>query len=203
MSGNCVTHSDEVFKRGQKEQKSLFQRTGGKGYYDSGIILGDDGNQIGTYERTYIDREYALAYGVADGFERKAPVVGAAIVGAAGAGACIGAPALCPAVSRVVKEVTKKILQRKQFKNLDGLRRGQAQQQLRKEGFQNKGNTEGGYEKWSHPDGSKIQIRPNGEIIRTPSKQALDAAGKSGKGWRVDGEGNVVRPHTYKPETIK
>jgi RHS repeat-associated protein len=90
------------------------------------------------------------------------------------------------------------------LRNLSGMSRAAARQELKKEGFQYKGNTAGGYEKWYHPDGSKIQIRPNGEVVRVPSNNAVNAAGKTGGGWRVDPEsGDVVRPHTSSVEKVQ
>ncbi len=52
-----------------------------------------------------------------------------------------------------------------------------------------KGTTAGGYEKWYHPDGSRVQIGPDGEVDRTPPSSF-------GKGWRVTPDGNLARPHT-------
>ena len=41
---------------------------------------------------------------------------------------------------------------------------------MEEQGFKYKKRTKGGYEKFHHPDGSRIYIRPNGEIVRTGKK---------------------------------
>lgn len=60
----------------------------------------------------------------------------------------------------------------------------------------------GGDEKWYHPDVSQVHIRPNGQMVRIPSNQALRNGGYTGTGSRVDRNGNIVRPHTYKEEEV-
>jgi beta-lactam-binding protein with PASTA domain len=54
--------------------------------------------------------------------------------------------------------------------NLSGLSKEAAREVLEKNGFKNRGTTPGGYEKWYYPDGSRVQIRPDGEIVRTAPK---------------------------------
>ncbi len=54
--------------------------------------------------------------------------------------------------------------------NLSGLSRTQADKAIRQAGFEHKGTTPGGYVKYRHPDGSRVQIRPNGEVVRTGPK---------------------------------
>lgn len=79
-----------------------------------------------------------------------------------------------------------------------------AEKELLKEGFAYQGKTKGGYDKWYSPDGSKVQIRPNGEVIRTPNSAAISQSGNAGRGWRVDpGTGDVVRPHSAAGEFVK
>ena len=80
--GQCWTHDDGDFKKGQKGFPGLYEETGRDGHYDSGIIRDSDGNQIGTYERTSIDRDYQFIYGVSENSIRKGKVVlGVAAVG--------------------------------------------------------------------------------------------------------------------------
>ena len=79
------------------------------------------------------------------------------------------------------------------LENMNGKTRSQADGILKGKGFQYKGRTEGGYEKYYHPDGSQVQIRPNGEITRS--------APNAGGGYRprVDQFGKVIprsSPHS-------
>ncbi len=87
---NCVTQDDDVVLGAQKKHRSRFQETERDGDYDSGEVLDDDGNVIGTYERTSIDPQYQLVYSTADASRRKTRtaliVGGVAVVG----GVCIG-----------------------------------------------------------------------------------------------------------------
>lgn len=99
--GQCWTHDDGDFKKGQKGFPGIYQETGRDGYYDSGIIKDSDGNKIGTYERTSIDRDYQFVYGVAEQSVRKAKVVGGLAAGAAVIGACIGT-GTCAAVAAII-----------------------------------------------------------------------------------------------------
>ncbi|MBK7706136.1 MAG: hypothetical protein IPJ30_10225 [Acidobacteria bacterium] len=90
QEGQCWTHSDGDFKKGQRQFSGLYQETDRDGHYDSGNILDSDGNVVGTYERTSIDRDYQFVYGVAEQSVRKAKVVGVLAAGAFVVGACIG-----------------------------------------------------------------------------------------------------------------
>lgn len=87
--------------------------------------------------------------------------------------------------------------------NLDQVPRDEAVGTLAAAGFESTARTPGEYERWRHPDGSNVWIRPNGEIVRVPGARAVAEAGLSGKGWRVDPRGNIVRPHTYTPENVR
>ncbi|MBC6419043.1 MAG: hypothetical protein GDA44_09775, partial [Prochloron sp. SP5CPC1] len=62
--------------------------------------------------------------------------------------------------------------------NLTGKTRNEARQELRNKGFDYRGVTPGGYEKWYHPDGSRVQIRPNGEVTRQGPKIIPTDGGK-------------------------
>lgn len=57
-----------------------------------------------------------------------------------------------------------------QLPNLSGKTKEQTANILKELGFSEIGKTQGGYEKWYHSDGSKVYIRPNGEIVRTGPK---------------------------------
>ena len=48
---------------------------------------------------------------------------------------------------------------------------------LPKAGFKFKGGDPRGYGKWYHPDGSKVQIRPNGEVVRYKGHQRYGSDG--------------------------
>jgi RHS repeat-associated protein len=61
--------------------------------------------------------------------------------------------------------------------NLTGKTREEAKNELQESGFEYQGNTPGGYEKWYHPDGSRVQIRPNGEVTRQGPKVAPEGGG--------------------------
>lgn len=84
--------------------------------------------------------------------------------------------------------------------NLDHMPRREAEDLLRRHGFGLASTTPGGYARWRHPDGSHVWIRPDGEIVRVPNAAAIANAGLIGKGWRVDADGTIVRPHSYEPE---
>lgn len=70
----------------------------------------------------------------------------------------------------------------KQFccKTLNG-KTEEAKKILKDAGFKPQSITKGGYEQWRHPDGSRIWIRPDGEVIRLGPKT-------------VSPEGNSFRP---------
>ena len=63
--------------------------------------------------------------------------------------------------------------------NLISKTRNEARQELRNKGFDYRGVTPGGYEKWYHPDGSRVQIRPNGEVTRQGPKIIPTDGGKN------------------------
>jgi RHS repeat-associated protein len=60
--------------------------------------------------------------------------------------------------------------------DLDGLGEDEAAATLEDNGLDNKGKTEGGYDKFYHPDGSRVQISPDGKVKVTGKKQ-----------WKSDG----------------
>ncbi len=69
--------------------------------------------------------------------------------------------------------------------DLTGKTRAQADQILKGRGFNYKGKTPGGYDKYYHPDGGKIQIRSDGRVSRYYGS----------KGARVDQHGNEGALH--------
>lgn len=77
---------------------------------------------------------------------------------------------------------------------LGGMTREAAREALEKNGFKPQGTTKGGYEKWGHPDGSKVWIGPDGGIDKIPP---------GGGGYRVTPDGNIARPHTFPEETLE
>jgi hypothetical protein len=80
-----------------------------------------------------------------------------------------------------------------ELENLTGKTRVEAKEYLEKAGFEYKGSTAGGYDKFYHPDGSKVQIRPDGEVVRTGPK-IKSAEGKS-YNPRVDQHGQFTQTH--------
>ena len=74
------------------------------------------------------------------------------------------------------------------FKNLgslEGLGALKADEVLKLNGFVFKGNTPGGYAKYYHPNGAKIQIRPNGQVYRYGG----------GKGLKYNMDGSISELH--------
>jgi RHS repeat-associated protein len=86
QEGQCWTHSDGDFKKAQKGFPNLYEEVDKDGHYDSGNILDSDGNVIGTYERTSIDRDYQFVYSVSEESQKKGKVV----IGAAAFGITVG-----------------------------------------------------------------------------------------------------------------
>jgi hypothetical protein len=78
--------------------------------------------------------------------------------------------------------------------DLTGKSREEAVDELEESGFEHQGETEGGYDKWYHPDGSRIQIRPNGEVVRTGPKTTPEEGGKKYRP-RYDQNGNKTDSH--------
>ena len=97
--------------------------------------------------------------------------VGAMVDEAAAAGATVGESAI-----------------QQTFKNLgslEGLGALKADEVLKLNGFVFKGNTPGGYAKYYHPSGAKIQIRPNGQVYRYGG----------GKGLKYNMDGSISELH--------
>lgn len=77
---------------------------------------------------------------------------------------------------------------------LGGMTKEAAKEALEKNGFKQQGITKGGYEKWGHPDGSKVWIGPDGGIDKIPP---------GGGGYRVTPDGEIARPHTFPEEKLE
>jgi len=65
---------------------------------------------------------------------------------------------------------------------------------LKTSGFEYRGKTEGGYEKHYHLDGSRVHIRPDGEIVRTGPKMTPQAGGKKYRP-RIGPDSNPTTSH--------
>jgi RHS repeat-associated protein len=210
---NCHTHYDNDFYAARRAgEKDGYTFTGNRDFFEHGQIKDKDGNVIATYVQISIDWPDAqLVYHTRQRTE-PIPMAVAQFFGISavlGVGGGIAYYKLAPAVGNTVTTLgiagyggtTVSAIQK--LRNLAGMGRGQARSELSKEGFKRKPDTGGSYEKWKHSDGSEVWIRPNGEVVRVPSAKTVQQAGKSGKGWRVDPDGNVVRPHTYTPEKVQ
>ncbi len=79
------------------------------------------------------------------------------------------------------------------LKNLSGMARSEARQALKDAGFQDRGVSQGGYEKWYHPDGSRVQIRPDGEVVRTTRVWSADGGQKFPQ--RIGPDGAATSSH--------
>lgn len=77
--------------------------------------------------------------------------------------------------------------------DLTGKPSAEAEQELQDAGFQDMGSTSGGYRKWYHPDGSRVQIAPNGQVKRTAPKTISPKTGKKYRP-RIDQNGQEI-PH--------
>ena len=100
-------------------------------------------------------------------------------------------------VKNILKEETKKTIKSAAEKlgNLSKLSRKEADEVLKNSGFEYKGKTPGGYDKYYHPDGSRVQIRPDGEIVRTAPKVQNSDPNKSGYRPRIDSDGELTEEH--------
>ena len=66
--------------------------------------------------------------------------------------------------------------------------------ELRNHGFEYHSTTKGGYVQYRHADGSRVWIRPDGEVLRLAPKVAPADGGK----WynpRIDINGNPIDTH--------
>ena len=91
------------------------------------------------------------------------------------------------------------------LRRLNGLSRADAREMLTNDGFRTRGPSQAGNETWTHPDGSRVTIKSNGEIVRNPNAEAVRSRGlgEGRKGWEVDPDtGNIVRPHSVPREKV-
>ncbi len=79
--------------------------------------------------------------------------------------------------------------------DLSGKSKEEAEKELKKAGFEKKGTTKGGYEEYRHPDGSRVWVRPDGEIIRLGPKVQNPDPNKKGHRPRINPNGNVTDSH--------
>jgi hypothetical protein len=82
-----------------------------------------------------------------------------------------------------------------QLPDLTGKTRPEADKALTDAGFKHTGTSAGGYENYQHPDGSRVYIRPNGEVIRTPPPEYAADGSRSNKGARVGPDGEPTDKH--------
>jgi hypothetical protein len=88
---------------------------------------------------------------------------------------------------------------------LNGLSRAEAREELTNNGFRTRGPSPAGNETWTHPDGSRVTIKSDGEIVRNPNAEAVRSRGlgQGRKGWEVDpNTGSIVRPHSVPREKV-
>jgi len=177
--GDCHNYSDKEFDKLRADATRL-----GSVFKDNKIYNEVDGQLVATagYRRTSADDLNDFANGVifgrgeSAGLVDRAPTAGKAAFVAWGGSVLVGtgigvgaSTGLIPLGVGIAKYyITKLGVQR--LRNLSGLTRSQAGRELERAGFKYQGRTPGGYEKWSHADGSKVQIRPNGEVVRSASR---------------------------------
>jgi RHS repeat-associated protein len=115
----------------------------------------------------------------------------------------IGLMALIPGDTEVWKQDEKRWLMSEDAKgqsaseklpNLTGKSREEADKELEDAGFSPKGETKGGYKEYRHPDGSRIWIRPNGDIVRLNPKVQPEGGGK-GYRPRIGPDGTRIGTH--------
>lgn len=206
---NCKTVSDEQFyadRRAGKEAGNKY--TGSEDFFEYGQIKNSQGVVTNTYVQISIDdplRQFIYAM-------RKAvdPIPGAVLdffelsveLGTS------GGVARYVQIGRTVAEVAlggNTPIAGQRLRRLGGLNRAQAREALTSEGFHTRGPSPAGNETWTHPDGSRVTIKSNGEIVRNPNAAAVRSRGlgEGRKGWEIDPEtGNIVRPHSVPREKV-
>lgn len=99
---------------------------------------------------------------------------------------------------------TQKPSSASQVPNLGGRTRAEAQEALEEAGFVAPDKpTPGGYAHWKHPDGSEVVIGSDGVIDRLPNAIDKLIQGVTGKGWRLDSDGKIARPHSFPEERLE
>ncbi|MDM8563860.1 PASTA domain-containing protein, partial [Candidatus Marithioploca araucensis] len=82
-----------------------------------------------------------------------------------------------------------------QCPDLSGKTRDEARKELEKLGFKDNGTSPGGYEKWYHPDGSRVYIKPDNSISRTGPKIKNPDPNKRGYRPRIGPDGKPTSSH--------
>ena len=210
---NCYEHNDDDFYDARRTgRKEGYQFTGNGDFFEHGQICDKDGNVIATYVQISIDdptRQFIFEMR-----RRTAPIpkavaafFGISLVGGATGGAmyyALGPTATVTTLGLGGAKATTIAAQR--LRRLAGLTRTEAREALKKEGFNSRGPSRAGNETWTHPDGSRVTIKSNGEVVRNPNAEAVRSRGlgEGRKGWEIDPEtGNVVRPHSVPREKVQ
>jgi RHS repeat-associated protein len=198
---NCYEHNDDDFYNARRTGRNEgYQFTGNGDFFEHGQIRDKDGNVIATYVQISIDdptREFIFQ------MRRQTAPIPAATAAFFGISAVLGTGggvlyyALGPTATVTTlgiggAKATTVAAQR--LRRLAGLARTEAREVLEKEGFKRKPPS-GSYERWRHPDGSEVRIRPDGEVIRTGPKQwKSDGSGKFTPRYGPDGEKIPFQP---------
>lgn len=86
--------------------------------------------------------------------------------------------------------------------NLNGKTLEEARAEIERAGFAFRSESQSGYIRFRHEDGSEVWIRPDGEVMRLAPK--VRPASGEGKSFhpRLDPEGNVTQQHDPKTEMV-
>jgi RHS repeat-associated protein len=163
---NCSDQSDAQFDQNRQNASANGER------YSNGNITFADGTAAGSYKQTDVDLSPSSAAIVMGVGQMAGPALQAMNVGAVIATAEVAVPVIGIEMAGGAGEGIGNLLKSssRRLPNLKGLSKDAARKALEQAGFKFKGLTEGGYEKWYAPDGSRVQIRPDGEVVRTDPK---------------------------------
>ncbi|MCK4843144.1 MAG: RHS domain-containing protein, partial [Methylococcales bacterium] len=105
--------------------------------------------------------------------------------------------AKCAAVGEVVDRCTSFVLFAKCDCKKDEcpLTREDLDADLKNKGFNDPTTSEKGYKTYKHPDGTKVTVKPDGEVIRTQNKWKADGSGKYPE--RQDYSGNRLPDQSH------
>ena len=162
---NCSDQSDPDFSQNQKNSVANGEHWGG------GNITLADGSAGGSYKQTAVDLSLSSSSIVMGVGQMAGPTLQVIGVGAVIATAEVALPmtglelaGAGPGIGTLLKSSARRL------PNLKGLSKDAARKALNEAGFKPHGTTPRGYEKWYAPDESRVQIRPDGEIVRTDPK---------------------------------
>jgi hypothetical protein len=161
---NCSDQSDAQFDQNRRNASGNGER------YGNGNITLADGSAAGSYKQTDVDlspSSTAIVMGIG---ELASPALQAINVGAVIAAAEVAVPVGIVESAGGAGMGLRRLLgsSSRRLPNLKGLSKDAARKALEEAGFKFKGFTNpGNYEKWYAPDGSRVQIRPDGEVVRT------------------------------------